>query len=159
MSRTGDALEAIYGVLAAKAAEINPKIPEPLQNADLPARLIDMGSDLAMLLNIWDDAQDEDPQELLGADVIANSYEIVKDVPVELIVVGGTRLARRQAFEAALEAIDDAVSADRTLGEVVDDARVLAPRRNGSGLVVDGMPDVLAADIRIRVTFNSSRTF
>jgi hypothetical protein len=159
MSRTGDALEALFAVLAAKAGEPSPKIPAPLQNEDLPARLVSIGGDLAMLLNVWDDAQDDDPLELLGADVIADSYEIVKDVPVELVVAGGTRLARRVAFEAALEAIDDAIAADRTLGSVVDDARVLAPRRNGSGLVVDGMPNVLAADIRIRFTFNSSRTF
>jgi hypothetical protein len=158
MSKTGDALEALFAAFVAKAGEPSPKIPEPLQNEDLPARLAEMGSDLEMLLNVWDDS-DGDPEEMLGADVIPDNYEITREVPVEFIVAGGTREARRAAFEAGLEAIDDAISADRTLGGAVDDARMLAPRRNGSGLVVDGMPNVLAADIRVRLTFNSSRTF
>jgi hypothetical protein len=158
MSRTGDALEALYSALVAKAAAPSPKIPAPLQNEDLPARLATLGSS-AILLNVWDDTQDRDPEELLGADVIVDSYEITHEVPVELIVSNPDRAARRVAFEAALEAIDDAIAADRTLGGTVDSAHMLAPRRNGSGLVVDGMPNVLAADIRIRLTFNSSRTF
>ncbi len=158
MSRTGDALEAVRAALVAKAGEPSPKIPVPLQNEDLPARLLEMGSDLGMLLNIWDDS-DGEPEELLGADVIADSYEITHEVLIEFIVVGGTREARRAAFEAGLEAIDDAITADRTLGGAVGDARMLAPRRNGSGLVVDGMPNALMAEIRIRLTFNSSRTF
>jgi hypothetical protein len=158
MSKTGDALEALYAALVAKAAEPSPKIPEPLQNEDLLARLESMGSGIEMLLNVWDDS-DGDPEELLGADVIADNYEITREVPIELIVAGGSRTDRRAAYEAALEAIDDAIAADRTLDGKVDDARMLAPRRNGSGLVTDGMPNVLAADIRVRLTFNSSRTF
>jgi hypothetical protein len=158
MSKTGDALEALFAALEAKAGEPSPKIPAPLQNEDLLSRLEDMGSGLAMYLNVWDDS-DGDPEEMLGADVIPDNYEIAREVPIELIVAGGSRAARRAAYEAALEVIDDAIAADRTLGGKVDDARMLAPRRNGSGLVTDGMPNVLAADIRIRLTFNSSRTF
>jgi hypothetical protein len=52
MSRTGDALEALFDALTAKAAEPDPRIPAPLQNEDLPARLADMGSGLQMLLNV-----------------------------------------------------------------------------------------------------------
>ncbi len=166
MSKTGDALEALFTALTAKAAEGSPKIPMPVQNEDLASRLKDMGDKIAMSLNVWDDSDDE-PEEMLGADITPDGYEITKEVPVEFIVAGGAREARRVAFEAGLEAIDDAVRGvigdveveDRTLGGKVDDARMLAPRRNGSGLVVDGMPNVLAATIRIRLTFTSSRIF
>ena len=90
---------------------------------------------------------------------LARSWSTQLKVPVELIVAGDTRAARRAAFEAALEAIDDAIAADRSLGGKVDSAHMLAPRRNGSGLVIDGMPNILAADIRIRLLYTSSRSF
>src|SRR5262245_21913478 len=144
MSRTGDALEALFDALMIKAGQPFPAIPEPLQNEDLPSRLVDMGSGLQMYLNIWDDSEG-DPEELLGADVIADGYEHTREVPVEFVVAGGSRAARRAAFEAGLTAIDDAIAADRTLAGAVDDARMLAPRRNGSGLSVDGLPNILAA--------------
>jgi hypothetical protein len=158
MSRTGDALEALFAVLTTAAAAAPTVLPAPSQNEDLPARLASMGSGVQMLLNVWDDSDDA-PDELLGADVIADAYEHTREVPVELVVAGGTRTARRAAFEAALEAIDDAIAADRTLGGVVEGAHMLSPRRNGSGLVTDGLPNILAADIRVRLTYTSSRSF
>jgi len=157
MSRTGDALEALYAALLAKSAEPSPKLPAPHQNEALPARLLEV-SGLEMHLNVWDDSDDE-PEELLGADFVPDAYEFTKEVTVEFVVAGGERVARRTAFEAGLEAIDDAIAADRTLGGKVDDARMLSPRRNGSGLIVDGMPNVLAANIRVRLSYTSSRTF
>jgi hypothetical protein len=157
MSRTGDALEALYDVIKAKSEEPSPKLPAPHQNEALPARLLEV-SGLEMHVNIWDDTDDE-PEELLGADVVPDAYEFTKDVTVEFIVAGGERVARRIAFEAGLEAIDDAVAADRTLGGNVDDARLASVRRNGSGLVTDGMPNVLAANIRVRLSYTSSRPF
>lgn len=158
MSKTGDALEALFAALTAKAGEPAPKIPPPVQNEALPSRLVEMGDGLQKHLNVWDDSDDE-PEEFLGADVTADGYEISKEIPIEFLVSGGSRAARRVAFEAGLEAIDDAIAADRTLGGAVDAAHMLAPRRTGSGLVTDGMPNVLAAHIRVRLLFTSSRTF
>jgi hypothetical protein len=155
-------LEALFDALTAAATPTEenpaPAIPMPLQNEPLDARLQDIGDGLQMLLSIWDDS-DDTPDELLGADVIGEAYEITKEVPVELIAAGGTREDRRAAFEAALEAIDDAIAADRTLGGTVDAAHMLAPRRNGAGLWTDGLPNILAADIRIRVMYPSDRSF
>lgn len=166
MSKTGDALEALFAALVAKAGEDGSPLPEPTQNEDLAQRLEAMGNGVSALLTVWDDSEDE-PEELLGADVIADGYEITKEVPIEFVVAGGSREDRRAKFEAGLEAIDDAVQGligaetepDRTLGGKVEDARALAPRRNGSGLVTDGLPNILAAVIRVRLTFNSSRPF
>ena len=90
---------------------------------------------------------------------IADRFDVLLSVPIEFAVMNKDRAARRAAFEAGLEAIDDAVKADRTLGGTVDDVRLLAPRRSGSGLITDGMPDVLAADMRVLLLFTSSRTF
>jgi hypothetical protein len=158
MSRTGDALEALFDVLSAAAAAPSPKLPVPLQNEDLSSRMQEMGAGLAMYLNIWDDGEAE-IEEVLGADEIENGIELTREVRVEFIVADGERVARRTAFEAGLEAIDDAIKADRTLGGKVDDARVLTPRRNGSGLWVDGLPAVLGAEVVVRLTYLSSRTF
>jgi hypothetical protein len=159
MSKTGDALEALYAALLAKSQEPSPRIPAPTQNDDLPRRVVETGgTGLRMYLNVWDSAGDE-PDESLGADVIADGYEIELPVAIELAVVGGTREERRAAFEAALEAIDDAVAADRTLGGAVDRAAIRAPRRTGNGLITDGIPNVLAADITAVLSFTSSRPF
>jgi hypothetical protein len=159
MSATGDALEALYDLLLALSQVPSPKVPEPRQNENLQSRLEEIGgAGVEMLLNIWDDSE-SDPDELLGADVNADGFEIEREVPVEFIVAGGDREIRRAAFEDGLAAIYDAIKADSTLGGVVDNARMLAPRRNGAGLYVDGMPNILGADIRVRLTFTSSRTF
>ena len=159
MSKTGDALEALYAALLAKSQEPSPKIPAPTQNDDLPRRVVETGgAGLRMYLNVWDSAGDE-PDELLGADIIAEGYEIELPVSIEFAVVGGTREERRAAFEAALEAVDDAVAADRTLGGAVERAALRAPRRTGNGLITDGMPNVLAAEITAVLSFTSSRPF
>jgi hypothetical protein len=80
-------------------------------------------------------------------------------VPIEFIVAGGDRTARRLAFEAGLDAIWDAIAANRTLGGAVSRADPLTPRRTGSGLITDGMPNVLAAEITVRLSFVSSKSF
>jgi hypothetical protein len=36
---------------------------------------------------------------------------------------------------------------------------MLTPRRTGSGLITDGLPNVLAAEITVRLNFTSSRSF
>jgi hypothetical protein len=158
MSATGDALEALFAALTAKATEPGAAIPPPLQNESLPARLVEASDGLQRYLNVWDSGEDT-PDELLGADVIADGYELTWPVPVELVVAAGTRAARRAAFEAGLDAIWDAIAADRTLGGAVSHAEMLTPRRTGSGLITDGMPNVLAAEITVRLSFVSSKSF
>jgi hypothetical protein len=158
MSRTGDALEALFAALAAKAAESDAAIPAPLQNESLPARLLEAPDGLQKYLNVWDSGEDV-PDELLGADVIAEGYELAWPVPVEFVIAGGERAARRAAFEAGLDAIWEAMAADRTLGGTVSHAEMLTPRRTGSGLITDGLPNVLAAEITVRLNFTSSRSF
>jgi hypothetical protein len=158
MSRTGDALEALFAVLQAKAAEPGAAIPAPLQNESLPARLMEAPDGVQKYLNVWDSGEDV-PDEFLGADVIGNGYELTWSVPVEFVVSGGERAARRVAFEAGLDAIWDAIAADRTLSGTVGHAEMLTPRRTGSGLITDGLPNVLAAEITVRLNFTSSRSF
>jgi hypothetical protein len=160
MTATGEALEAIFDLLVALSEAPSPKVPEPLQNENLHARLQDLGeTPTAMLLNIWDDSPSDEVLEVLGADDVEDGYEIEKEVTVEFIVTNPDRPARRAAFEDGLAAIHDAIKADRTLGGKVSDARMLAPNRNGAGLWADGMPNILAADIRVRLTYTSNRPF
>ena len=118
----------------------------------------DAGESIQMYLNVWDDS-DGDPDELLGAAVIDDCFDITREVPIEFIVAGGTREARRAAFEDGLAAMFDAIATDRTLDGTVEHAEMLAPRRNGAGLWVDGMPNILAAEARVRLSFTSNRTF
>jgi hypothetical protein len=158
MSRTGDALEALFAALQAKAAEPGAAIPPPLQNESLPARLMETPDGLQRYLNVWDSGEDT-PDEFLGADILAEGYELTWPVPVEFVVAGGERAARRAAFEAGLDAIWEAIAGDRTLGGTVSHAAMLTPRRTGSGLITDGMPNVLAAEITVRLSFTSSRSF
>jgi hypothetical protein len=158
MSRTGDALEALFAALVAKAAEPGAAIPAPLQNEALPARLTEAPEGLQKYLNVWDSGEDV-PDELLGADVVADGYELTWSVPVEFVVAGGERPARRAAFEAGLDAIWEAIAADRTLAGTVSHAEMLMPRRTGAGLITDGMPNVLAAEITVRMSFTSSKSF
>jgi hypothetical protein len=99
MSRTGDALEALFAALAAKAAEPDAAIPAPLQNEALPARLTEATEGLKRHLNVWDSGEDT-PDEFLGADVVASGYELTWSVPIEFVVTRGERPARRAAFEA-----------------------------------------------------------
>lgn len=158
MSKTGDALEALYAALVAKASEPDSPIPRPLQNEALPARLATAGDGLDRYLNVWDSGEDV-PEEFLGADTVAAGYDITWSAPIEFVVAGGERAARRAAFEAGLDAIWDAISADRTLGGKVVYAEMLTPKRTGSGLITDGMPNVLAAEITVRLSFASSQAF
>jgi hypothetical protein len=158
MSATDDALEALFATLQAKAAEPGAAIPPPLQNESLPARLIEAPDGLRKYLNVWDSGE-EVPDELLGVDVVADGYELTWSVPIEFVVAGGERTGRRAAFEAGLDAIWDAIAADRTLAGTVAHAEMLTPRRTGAGLITDGMPNVLAAEITVRLSFTSSRSF
>ena len=158
MSATGDALEALFAALAAKAAEPGAAIPAPLQNESLPARLIEAPDGLQKYLNVWDSGEDV-PDEFLGADILADGYELTWPVPVEFVVAGGERTARRAAFEAGLDAIWDVIAANRTLGGTVSHTEMLTPRRTGAGLITDGMPNVLAAEITVRLNFASSKSF
>ena len=157
MSATGDALEALFTALVAKAAEPGAAIPSPLQNKSLPARLEAPGG-LQKYLNIWDSGEDV-PDEFLGADILADGYGLTWPAPVEFVVAGGERTARRAAFEAGLDTIWEAIATDRTLGGTVSHAEMLTPRRTGAGLITDGMPNVLAAEITVRLSFTSSRSF
>jgi hypothetical protein len=91
--------------------------------------------------------------------VIADGYELTWSVPVEFVVARGERAVRRVAFEAGLDAIWDAIAADRTLGGTVSHAEMLTPRRTGAGLITDGLPNVLAAEITVRLSFISSKSF
>jgi hypothetical protein len=158
MSKTGDALEALYVALVAKASEPDSALPQPLQNEALPARFATAGDGLEKYLNVWDSGEDM-PQEFLGADTVPDGYDITWAVPVEFVVAGGERAARRAAFETGLDAIWGAIAADRTLGGKVDHVEMLTPKRTGSGLITDGMPNVLAAEIMVRLSFTSSKSF
>jgi hypothetical protein len=158
MTKTGEALEALFAVLQAKAAEPASAIPPPLQNESLPARLTQAPDGLQKHLNVWDSGEDV-PDEVLGADSIADGYDLTWSVPIEFVVAGGDRAAWRAAFEAGLDAIWDAIATNRTLGGAVSRADALTPKRTGSGLITDGMPNVLAAEITVRLSFVSSKSF
>ena len=158
MSVLGDALEALFGVIDTAAQVPGASIPRPLANEALPARLVEMPSGLEQHLNIWDSGEQQ-ADEFVGADSLDQGYELEWPVPIDYVVAGGTREQRRAAFEAGLEAIWDAIAADRTLGGKIAYAEMSTPRRTGSGLVTDGMPNVLAAEIIVKLSFVSSRSF
>lgn len=163
MSATGDALEALFAAIKTKSEQLGSVLPAPLQNEALPSRLATTPSDgLDKHLNIWDAAQgggDGETDEFLGAEQIADGFDLTWRAPIEFIVAGGTREQRRAAFEAGLDEIWDAIAADRTLAGTVDHAEMPTPRRTGAGLVTDGMPNILAAEIMIVLQFTSSKSF
>jgi hypothetical protein len=160
MSKTGDALEALYSAVKAKADEVSAVLPQPLQNEDLPSLLSKpAGAALKSYLNLWD-ATPQVLDVMVGADGIPNSYELSCAAEIEFAVMGGTRAERRAAFEAGLSAIDAAIAADRTLGGKVSRAGLdESPKRTGSGLVTDGVPNILAATIIVTMEYTSSTSF
>jgi hypothetical protein len=171
-SQTEKALQALVAALTAKAASEGATIIAPLRNNALPARLFDAGAGLEKYLNVWD-GDGETLNEALGADSagMLDGYELAQRPLVEWVVAGGTDETREAAFDAGLIDIHDAIKADsegrylagvtdENLAGVVHQAAIEAiARQGGKSLVTDGMPNIKAAELTIRLTFMSSRPF
>jgi hypothetical protein len=166
MSRTQEALDALNTAIAAKAAESSSPLSPPLRNEALPARLFQpVAGGPQKFLNVWDGEGEPDPDgETLGAEDpgVSDGYAIEHRAKIEWVVAGGTEATRRAAFDAGLIALHDAVKRgnDGTyLGGVVNMVAFERVARAGQGLVTDGLPNVLAAEITVLLTFTSDRPF
>lgn len=171
-SRTETVLQALVAALTAKAQEVDSPLVAPLRNESLFARMTEGDDAIARYLNVWD-GEGEPTDELLGADADptidddadVGRYDIEHRATLEWAVAGGSDAAREAAFDAGLVAIHDAVrpavSGDtRTyLGGAVGFCTIERIGRSGSGLVTDGLPNVKAAEITVRLEFTSPRPF
>jgi hypothetical protein len=164
-SKTESALQALVAALLATSASMGSALPGPLRNEALPARMFDAGDKLSTHLNVWDGSA-QPTEELLGTDQgEADCYEIAHEAIIEWIVAGGSAADREAKFDLGLENIHDAIKPDLTggdtvyLGGAVQGARITSIARQGSGLVIDGMPNARGAEITIELLFTSSRPF
>lgn len=156
-SKTETGLVALETMLAALSGDAAP-LPTVLRNEDLNARMDKLASGLNRFANLWDGGQIE-RDEIAGADVLADGYEIQHEAKLELAFVGGPEDVRQAAFDAALVAIFQAIRDDVTLGGAVDYAAIGDLHGPGSGLVTDGIPHAKGMVIPIVLTFTSSLPF
>ncbi|MFC3693416.1 hypothetical protein [Chenggangzhangella methanolivorans] len=85
------------------------------------------------------------------------TYELAVRADLELIVSESDDEARDASFDLALVAVDDALEADRMLGETVADVEIegLDP----IDLDIEGAPPVKGAILKIRMLVTSDRPF
>jgi hypothetical protein len=158
MTRTEAALRALVAIIAAAAAVTGAAIPLPLRNQALPKRLVELSTGIETHLNIWD-GSGQPTDEMLGADIIADGYELEQLAKIEWAVAARDDTARENAFDAGVRAIAAAIAADRTLGGVVDRAAITQLNGLGSGLSTDGLPNIKAVEIIVSLQFLSSEPF
>jgi hypothetical protein len=154
-SNTETAILALVAVLEAKSALDRTILPAPVRNQALPARLASAGANLQTHVNVWDGDTEID-QELLGADVIANGYELAHEVAIEAVVAGGSDADREARFDAMMTAILSALAAGRTLGGAVDTCHVVRISSKQRELVTEGLPNAKGAEVAVRLEFTSS---
>jgi hypothetical protein len=154
MSPTETALSTFFAALVA-LAQANAAIPAPVRNEALPSRLAEAANDLEYHLNLWDGDTEVDTIAL-GADVLPDGYDLTHKATLEWVVAGGTSDAREAAFDAGIEAVNDMIKADRTLGGVVARCEIEAVQSAQRRLVTEGMPNTKGADIIVAFEFVSS---
>lgn len=154
-SKTEAAIVAFVDALTAKSALDDTVIPEPLRNEALPSRLTETGGGLMMHLNVWDGNTTID-QEMLGADVITDGYELSHELTVEYVVARGSAAEREAAFDLGVKAILGVVSADRTIDGTVSTTHVTEIISKQRELVTQGLPNCKGADITVRLEFVDS---
>ena len=154
-SKTETAIAALVAVLAAAHAAEPEMLPAPLRNEALPSRLSEVSAAVFMHLNVWDGDTQID-QEMLGADVVEDGYELIHDAAIEFVVAGSTATAREAAFDAGMTAILVAIAADRTLSDKVDTCHVTAIGSKQRELVTEGLPNAKGAEITVRMEFVDS---
>jgi hypothetical protein len=161
MTAWREAVKALHAALAEKAQELNSPLRTPLRNSSLPERLEAFGSDgLEMFLNVLNGKKSaEDSSEFLGAELpgAVAGFDVVWHARVELIVGAPNQEERETAFDLALDAINDALAADRTLGGKVSHARILTPDMTDHAAA--GMDNIDGADITVELSFASSKPY
>ena len=85
------------------------------------------------------------------------TYELALFPDLELIVSGDTDPARRATMSTILNAVEDAIAADRTLAGAVASCRIERVRRQG--LTTEDIPGVGGVLVRFRVEVTSNRPF
>lgn len=166
-SATETAILALVAAVAAKAAEDSyATLPPPTRNEDMVSRLTaDQSGTLERYLNIVDGDR-ADPEELLGADLGIEAYDIVWNPLIEFAVLGGTPAEREAAFDAMRVALWDAIKPDTSggsityLGGAVSSVIVIDMLPNEKSAPVDaGIPNVKASDFLLALTYTSERPF
>ena len=151
MTRTEEAVAKLAAVWEAVAS-----LPKVRRAEQLPGKFEADGSGAGRYLNIRKGTTDR--SDLLGTgEPGGRIYELDHDVEVEWLVEHRNRATRSAAFEAGLIAMDDALQADPTLGEVVSNAEF--QRVEFGGLATDGIAEIEACIATVRLTFTSDRPF
>jgi len=147
--RTYQALDALATRLSGRAP-----LPELSRDQKLPGRFAadDEGSGRHFVLRT---GTAENREQLLGG--AERHFEIDHMAEIEWLVENKDRAARVATFNAGLEEIDNALEEDPTLGGVVDHAEISGTQFNG--LVTEGVPEIEAAILSVRLTFTSTRPF
>lgn len=149
MTRSEEVIQALVAALEAKVAL--GVLPTVHRNEALPDEFEQFGS-VEAYLNLVDGTTSTSSEALGGSD----GYELAQECEVELIILSPDRAARDAVFDAALEAIHDAL-ADPVFADA--DAVPQWTEMDRSNLVTDDLPQAKAAAITITIEFLSNRPF
>lgn len=160
-ARWREAVDALHAALVTVSEQPDSPLRAPLRNMQLPERLETFGSEgLEMFLNVLDgEGRPDETGTTAGAETVQveDGFEVIWNARIELIVGALDESARKQAFDAALDAIAGALEADRQLDGAVSFARIVMLDRTDH--VAAGVEQVEAADITVELQFLSSRPF
>lgn len=138
--------------------------PQTLRNGDLISRLVDVGDDLAIHINVLDGDR-APPDEMLGADLNnTESYDLVWQPRVEFAVAGGDPELRESTFDEYRKAIWDALKPVMTsgnpvfLGGAVDFVRCIEILSQAN-TNADGLPGVKACEFVFELSYTSTDPF
>lgn len=166
MTPTETGFRALIAALTAAAQVAGSPLVVPARNEDLISRLTNVGSDLALFLNVLD-GDHTISDELLGADIgNTAAYEIEAQAEIEWAVAGGENDARETRFDDGRLAIWDAIKPDLGsgspvyLGGAVDGIRfVQYVPHIGTNAARAGIPNVKACSLVIAFAFTSPTPF
>jgi hypothetical protein len=165
-SPTEAALLALVAAIAASAAEEGSVLTPPERNRDLVTQMVENGDEgLRKFLNVVD-GQRANVDELLGADLGGEAFDIEWHARIEFAVAGGTDADREAAFDAMRREIFDAIRPVVTggvavyLGGAVHSIQIvdMLPPEDAAPFRA-GIPSCKASDFVVALTYTSTRPF
>lgn len=152
-SRTEQALDAFAAALDATG-----DLPTCERDRTLPGEFTADDSGVGRWLCLrWGDAENIEQMLGTGDGPGEAEYEIDHVAELEWMCQHDERATRMAAWDAGLEAIAGAIEADRSLGDVVGHSEISGMQF--ANLATDGMPEIQAVNILVRLTFTSNRPF
>ncbi|WP_421792756.1 hypothetical protein [Hyphobacterium sp.] len=149
MTKVEAAYRGLLAVLTAKAGEADTALPPPERNAALIKAFKNGGG--VINAGVWLNQVDDDP-DIIGEEaggVAERQTEFWQNVRLEWLVERKDDLERETVFDTGLEEIAAALTADRTLGGLVDDIEILGPVRRD--ITLSGTPRIKACYVPVRL--------